>query len=1250
MARIGLGPSEPPLLASFRAAAILSGQYDKELKDQEAKPELVNHEASSSKETLSDSKQHEQGQQDSSPLSRVLRLRLRHAKGLLNAIDRSQSNSKHDTIAEDDIHALTAEAALLCLTQIKRHLELSSAQASFNLESIGSKDRKSIRTLLSLASQWGFGPALLTYDATFNEVVKPSNSHGPRLEEVDAQEVRQNRNRTQFAHASHRLGTIFASAVSLLGQPESVSGSPSLQFTPFDLELILTPQQPIASQILGTAIRLALGPSFPSSQPLAADKGKHQETQHVSLAKSLLPPLMKTLPPSTLLPLLSSISSSSTSPDSPPLPPFVRQFTTRVLSAQLLRPEGISILISTTMGLDSAASSGPTEMSGIRKLDRIATLLITPPPGMPQRQMLENHTLPTLIESLLGASSKPQSAAAKEAFAQVATYTFLRLFSDYKELLSQRLGPFLWEPLQRIKTSNPSQPNKSQESIIATSSEITETIGNLELLVLYIPSHASDYLKWVVEPVLDILWEMMPLLDNPGKASIAELPADKTRTERRKELQTQVASIVHSWFTAADANKVTSFLKNQLLVSRKDSTFDNSPRKLFKLQDDGLPALVLGTPSNNADSAIDAEQLLSRLSPQVKLSGNEEQKEDEALKESMRLLSALGGDSQSSASRLASEALLRSNRFDVASLLLPELLERYLALKTQSNDATAADSTTEMFSLLQMIVDLIETFGEEIVKRDPEQAVRFVNICLPGVQGDDQNHQDEMVSSLPTTPRSGTGKGAMNDLLNVGQPPGSREDGGEDALEEVDEEMAKLAVDLLLSALESNSSMSQRTNPLLVVIERKLASARLTSHPDEDLRRVVKEAQLALSARRELIDRESSSKEEMTTIDTPDSKARKSVHADYDEALKHLQDPILPVRAHGLVLLKDLAQQVHSQTKSVDVFIQARIKAIQQILPSVFDLLLQAIGDEESYLYMNAIQALKEVILCGQPYMGQVIELYAGNVKLATFTREEVDKRLRLGEALLHSVQKLSEGASVYADILLPPLLFGLRQAKFPTTLRSSYLSLLGTCVEAFPSSFAHQGLSKELTETCIQILKSESVNRPSGNSHAALREEGGADRDAIQEEDEELTPEDLKRRMNFAPGADDSTGVDTTFPQLRRGALLLLNLLISGATTQLDAAFEKERNLQADQGTLRSLRLPGGNALPSISNVTQYNEENLKLEHLLFDSSCTASVRTVAGYVQQNDTDALVRHQCGEIFLAIDAFDIALVSLGMAP
>ena len=134
------------------------------------------------------------------------------------------------------------------------------------------------------------------------------------------------------------------------------------------------------------------------------------------------------------------------------------------------------------------------------------------------------------------------------------------------------------------------------------------------------------------------------------------------------------------------------------------------------------------------------------------------------------------------------------------------------------------------------------------------------------------------------------------------------------------------------------------------------------------------------------------------TRDDPAELARQRTRETYQEALHLLQDPLLPVRAHGLALLRHLiAGQSAAEAETENVLDPA-------LAPAILDIFLQSAQEEDSYIFLNAVQGLglmAERSKSGRDVFSGLLRIYTGNGdNTGDLSRTELDLRLRIGEAI----------------------------------------------------------------------------------------------------------------------------------------------------------------------------------------------------------------------------------------------------------
>lgn len=196
--------------------------------------------------------------------------------------------------------------------------------------------------------------------------------------------------------------------------------------------------------------------------------------------------------------------------------------------------------------------------------------------------------------------------------------------------------------------------------------------------------------------------------------------------------------------------------------------------------------------------------------------------------------------------------------------------------------------------------------------------------------------------------------------------------------------------------------------PLLSLIFNSLDSF-AASDTSELVPPLAREAKMVLSLRR--ASSFAAASPSSTAADDPLAASRST----YQEALKLLQDPLLPVRAQGLALLKSL---ISSRS--------AFLTTDPALLPALVDIFIQALEDDDSFLYLSAIQGLSSMVdMYGKQVIGRLVKIYRGGaagedglkeVGKGEKGRRELDKRLRMGEALVGVVQRAGEALGMFGE------------------------------------------------------------------------------------------------------------------------------------------------------------------------------------------------------------------------------------------
>lgn len=118
----------------------------------------------------------------------------------------------------------------------------------------------------------------------------------------------------------------------------------------------------------------------------------------------------------------------------------------------------------------------------------------------------------------------------------------------------------------------------------------------------------------------------------------------------------------------------------------------------------------------------------------------------------------------------------------------------------------------------------------------------------------------------------------------------------------------------------------------------------------------------------------------------------------YQKSLKLLQDPILPVRAHGLLLLRQL---VTPKPKSAQ---DSATVTDPALVPAILSIFLQSVQDDDSYIFLNAVQGLAAMVdTFGKEVLKGLLRDYSGGLDTMaadSMAQHDLDVRIRIGEAL----------------------------------------------------------------------------------------------------------------------------------------------------------------------------------------------------------------------------------------------------------
>jgi hypothetical protein len=318
---------------------------------------------------------------------------------------------------------------------------------------------------------------------------------------------------------------------------------------------------------------------------------------------------------------------------------------------------------------------------------------------------------------------------------------------------------------------------------------------------------------------------------------------------------------------------------------------------------------------------------------------------------------------------------------------------------------------------MQMQVQIPPGSGESDILKQPDHLLAFVKNALESASS-----KLHVVDSRPSQTRSSFG---LADLRFV---PGGEEDeiahdSDDEDEDDSDEEMTTTAVNLLLSVLESQSFPISNGHPLTLASNSVHPELSVRGAPELNdifelleplafkspsaIRALAREARLVITARLA-----------STSADGEISGSRRNQEDDpqqiYQKALKLLQDPILPVRAHGLLLLRQLVTTRPSLSNSKSE------PPSRALMPAILSIFRQSLQDEDSYIFLNAVQGLSAMVeTYGKEVLTGILADYTEGLRglgATGMTRTQVDVRVRTGEALGQVVRRCGSALGNYCE------------------------------------------------------------------------------------------------------------------------------------------------------------------------------------------------------------------------------------------
>ncbi|KAJ1894153.1 hypothetical protein LPJ81_005214 [Coemansia sp. IMI 209127] len=126
----------------------------------------------------------------------------------------------------------------------------------------------------------------------------------------------------------------------------------------------------------------------------------------------------------------------------------------------------------------------------------------------------------------------------------------------------------------------------------------------------------------------------------------------------------------------------------------------------------------------------------------------------------------------------------------------------------------------------------------------------------------------------------------------------------------------------------------------------------------------------------------------------------------FNAALRDVQDDLVPVQAHGIIELRNM--------------VLAKSRAVlesSERLDATIGVFVDKVKSADSFVYLNAVRGLSALADAhGRRFIPRLVEMYQN-------TDFQLDEQLRVGEALMQSIQRAGEMLPEYAPLFVPQLL-----------------------------------------------------------------------------------------------------------------------------------------------------------------------------------------------------------------------------------
>ncbi|CAG8478966.1 12155_t:CDS:10 [Ambispora gerdemannii] len=660
-----------------------------------------------------------------------------------------------------------------------------------------------------------------------------------------------------------------------------------------------------------------------------------------------------------------------------PAPNWLKGICGRLLTHILLKPDGVQKVIDFMIG-------GESEVN-FSKQENISRVLLSVPGQMTSVEDYFSKICPQLLAILASTTSDPNINAKCEisTTTTVAAFTIIKMNAKYPALTKKLVINKLFEKLSKWWEITSGQEKSNSTVLFDSSVQGSSIISDLTLDDSMVMDETS--LQSTIRVVHRILVGSEPapdLLQSFLEDAIAPLyHLYAFAVVSKSNLREAVLDILLSYFRIVTNSDGLEALKE--IVFRKSKRHAIQPPEIGDVNE------VYFAPGPLGGSVMKLRLTKQNLSPTT---------------------TNINVD-------LFIDFLKSLSNNDLTGDFFMYLLNEYTAAKADHSQTT---NSRRVLTLLHLVLGMIDSLGSDILHK-PGQVIAFANNVLENYH--DRVGSDDHGSRQKQEQRENSV--GLSSLANIVYDEESSDvELPEDQLDE--DETLTLALTLLTSLLAEHKSLSTQDAHILNLVFENLS--RFRNHQSPDVRQMTRDLRLAISVRNAA----RASLSSPSSINDEKERKREESIQKYKEAMEALQDEILPVRASGLVILKEMIL-------AKDPFINE-----EDNLSKVLDIFIQMIQGEESFIYLNAVRGLSSLAeVHGQTIMQKLMKWYDN-------PNENTDNRLRVGEAILQTIQRCGKALGKYITTLLPPLLHVLDKDQ-NEQLRVSSLSIIGIACQTSP-------------------------------------------------------------------------------------------------------------------------------------------------------------------------------------------------------